>query len=133
MVIGSMVELKEHAEMMRKMPGMQHTESNMITPQAGAARRHRLEVRAARHGRLRLPDTRAHGGRHGRQGNGDRLTARWARMGRFATGDADELDPQLFRGLLGWMQANEKAHARKSPSACCSAPRRVPGGPQMNA
>lgn len=31
MVIGSMSELKEHAEMMRKMPGMQHAEPNMIT------------------------------------------------------------------------------------------------------
>jgi len=31
MVIGSMDELKEHAEMMRKMPGMQHAEPNMIT------------------------------------------------------------------------------------------------------
>ena len=35
MVIGSMVELKEHADMMRKMPGMQHTESNMITLKPG--------------------------------------------------------------------------------------------------
>lgn len=31
MVIGSMSELKEHAEMMRKMPGMQHAEANKIT------------------------------------------------------------------------------------------------------
>lgn len=31
MVIGSLNELKEHAEMMRKMPGMQHAEPNMIT------------------------------------------------------------------------------------------------------
>lgn len=31
MMIGSMNELKEHAEMMRKMPGMQHAESNKIT------------------------------------------------------------------------------------------------------
>ena len=31
MVIGSMVELKEHAEMMRSMPGMKHSEPNMIT------------------------------------------------------------------------------------------------------
>lgn len=31
MVIGTMDELKEHAEMMRKMPGMQHAEPNMIT------------------------------------------------------------------------------------------------------
>jgi len=30
-VIGSMSELLEHAEMMRKMPGMQHAESNMLT------------------------------------------------------------------------------------------------------
>jgi uncharacterized cupredoxin-like copper-binding protein len=35
MVIGSMDELKEHAEMMRKMPGMQHDEPNMITLKAG--------------------------------------------------------------------------------------------------
>lgn len=35
MVIGSMAELKEHAEMMRTMPGMQHTESNMITLKPG--------------------------------------------------------------------------------------------------
>jgi len=31
MVIASMNELKEHAEMMRKMPGMQRAEPNMIT------------------------------------------------------------------------------------------------------
>jgi uncharacterized cupredoxin-like copper-binding protein len=31
MVIGSMDELMEHAEMMRKMPNMQHVEANMIT------------------------------------------------------------------------------------------------------
>lgn len=31
MVIGSMDELKEHAEMMRKMPDMKHAEPNMIT------------------------------------------------------------------------------------------------------
>lgn len=31
MVIGSVDELKEHAEMMRKMPGMQHAEANMIS------------------------------------------------------------------------------------------------------
>lgn len=30
MVIGSMKELEEHAETMRKMPGLQHTEPNMI-------------------------------------------------------------------------------------------------------
>lgn len=30
MVIGTVDELKEHAEMMRKMPGMQHAEPNMI-------------------------------------------------------------------------------------------------------
>ena len=35
MVIGSMGELKEHAEMMRSMPGMQHTEPNMVTLKAG--------------------------------------------------------------------------------------------------
>jgi uncharacterized cupredoxin-like copper-binding protein len=31
MVIGPMAELKEHAEMMRKMPGMEHAEPNMVT------------------------------------------------------------------------------------------------------
>lgn len=31
MVIGSMDELKEHAEMMRKMPNMKHVEANMLT------------------------------------------------------------------------------------------------------
>lgn len=31
MVIGSVVELQEHAEMMRKMPAMQHTDPNMIS------------------------------------------------------------------------------------------------------
>lgn len=31
MVIGSMAELKEHAEMMRRMPGMEHAEPNMVT------------------------------------------------------------------------------------------------------
>ena len=35
MVIGSMAELKEHAEMMRNMPGMQHAEPNMITLKPG--------------------------------------------------------------------------------------------------
>ncbi len=35
MVIGSMTELKEHAEMMRNMPGMQHAEANMITLKPG--------------------------------------------------------------------------------------------------
>lgn len=30
MVLGSVDELKVHAEMMRKMPGMQHTDSNMV-------------------------------------------------------------------------------------------------------
>ena len=35
MVLGSMVELKEHAEMMRNMPGMQHAEANMISLKAG--------------------------------------------------------------------------------------------------
>jgi len=31
MVIGSMAELKQHAELMRKMPGMEHDEPNMVT------------------------------------------------------------------------------------------------------
>lgn len=31
MVIGSTAELREHAEMMRKMPGMQHADANTIT------------------------------------------------------------------------------------------------------
>jgi hypothetical protein len=35
MVIGSIAELKEHAEMMRKMPGMEHDEPNMITLKPG--------------------------------------------------------------------------------------------------
>ena len=35
MVIGSMEELKEHAEMMRQMPGMQHEEPNMVTLKPG--------------------------------------------------------------------------------------------------
>lgn len=35
MVIGSMDELKEHAAMMRTMPGMKHAEPNMITLAAG--------------------------------------------------------------------------------------------------
>ncbi len=35
MVIGSLDELKAHADMMRKMPGMQHAEPNMITLKAG--------------------------------------------------------------------------------------------------
>ena len=35
MVIGSMKELKAHAEMMRKMPQMQHAEPNMVTLQPG--------------------------------------------------------------------------------------------------
>ncbi len=35
MVIGTMSELKEHAEMMRKMPGMKHAEPNQITLNPG--------------------------------------------------------------------------------------------------
>lgn len=35
MVIGPMVALKEHAEMMRKMPGMKHAEPNMVTLKPG--------------------------------------------------------------------------------------------------
>lgn len=35
MAIGSMKELKAHAEMMRKMPQMQHAEPNMVTLQPG--------------------------------------------------------------------------------------------------
>jgi uncharacterized cupredoxin-like copper-binding protein len=35
MVIGSMDELKEHAEMMRQMPNMKHAEPNMITLAGG--------------------------------------------------------------------------------------------------
>jgi uncharacterized cupredoxin-like copper-binding protein len=35
MVIGSMAELKEHAEMMRTMPGMEHAEPNMVTLDPG--------------------------------------------------------------------------------------------------
>ncbi|HEY5293297.1 MAG TPA: cupredoxin family protein [Burkholderiales bacterium] len=35
MVIGSMAELKEHAELMRKMPGMEHADSNQVTLDPG--------------------------------------------------------------------------------------------------
>jgi len=35
MVIGSMAELKEHAEIMRKFPSMEHEEPNMITLKPG--------------------------------------------------------------------------------------------------
>ncbi|MEK7206610.1 MAG: cupredoxin family protein [Pseudomonadota bacterium] len=35
MVIGSMVELKEHAAMMRKMPKMKHAEPNMVSLSSG--------------------------------------------------------------------------------------------------
>jgi uncharacterized cupredoxin-like copper-binding protein len=35
MVLGSLDELKEHAEQMRNMPGMAHTMANMITLKAG--------------------------------------------------------------------------------------------------
>jgi uncharacterized cupredoxin-like copper-binding protein len=35
MVIGSMDELKAHAEMMRQMPGMEHAEPNMVTLKPG--------------------------------------------------------------------------------------------------
>lgn len=35
MVIGSMAELKEHAEMMRKMPGMEHDEPNQLALDPG--------------------------------------------------------------------------------------------------
>jgi uncharacterized cupredoxin-like copper-binding protein len=35
MVIGSMAELKQHAEMMRKMPGMEHADANMVTLDPG--------------------------------------------------------------------------------------------------
>ena len=35
MVIGSMAELKQHAELMRKIPGMEHADSNMVTLDPG--------------------------------------------------------------------------------------------------
>lgn len=35
MVIGTTAELREHAEMMRKMPGMQHADANMIAVAPG--------------------------------------------------------------------------------------------------
>jgi uncharacterized cupredoxin-like copper-binding protein len=35
MVIGSMAELKQHAEMMRKMPGMEHADPNQVTLDPG--------------------------------------------------------------------------------------------------
>lgn len=35
MVIGSMAELKEHAALMRKMPGMEHAEDNMLSVEPG--------------------------------------------------------------------------------------------------
>lgn len=38
MVIGDMDELKEHAEMMRKMPGMKHEEPNMVSLEAGQSK-----------------------------------------------------------------------------------------------
>ena len=35
MVIGTLSELKEHAEMMRKMPGMKHDDPNAVTLASG--------------------------------------------------------------------------------------------------
>ena len=35
MVIGTMAELKEHAEMMRRMPGMEHDDPNQVALNAG--------------------------------------------------------------------------------------------------
>src|SRR5450759_2412196 len=35
MVIGSMAELKQHAELMRKMPGMEHADPNQVTVAPG--------------------------------------------------------------------------------------------------
>lgn len=35
MVFGSVKELKEHAEMMRKMPEMEHADANMVTVESG--------------------------------------------------------------------------------------------------
>jgi uncharacterized cupredoxin-like copper-binding protein len=35
MIIGSTAELKEHAEMMRRMPGMEHAEANQVTLDPG--------------------------------------------------------------------------------------------------
>jgi uncharacterized cupredoxin-like copper-binding protein len=35
MIVGSMAELKEHAEMMRKMPGMEHAGPNQVTLDPG--------------------------------------------------------------------------------------------------
>lgn len=35
MVLGSVKELKEHAEMMRKMPEMEHADANMVTVESG--------------------------------------------------------------------------------------------------
>lgn len=37
MVLGSPVELKEHAEMMRKMPEMQHVDANQVTLDPGTS------------------------------------------------------------------------------------------------
>ena len=35
MVLGSVKELKEHAEMMRKMPEMEHADENMVSVEPG--------------------------------------------------------------------------------------------------
>ncbi len=35
MVLGPMAELKQHAELMRKMPGMEHADPNMVTLDPG--------------------------------------------------------------------------------------------------
>jgi len=35
MVLGSMAELKQHAELMRRMPGMEHADPNMVTLDPG--------------------------------------------------------------------------------------------------
>lgn len=35
MVLGSMTELKQHAELMQKMPGMEHADPNMVTLDPG--------------------------------------------------------------------------------------------------
>ncbi len=67
-VLGTMKELKDHAELMRKHPGMEHDEPYMAHVAPGKTAGDRLAVHQGRRVSLRLPDPRPLRGRDGRQG-----------------------------------------------------------------
>ena len=76
MVLGTMDELKEHAELMKKHPGMEHDEPYMAHVAPGQAGRDGLAVHQGRRVLLRLPDPRPFRGRDDRQGHSQPLIQR---------------------------------------------------------